>query len=176
MKNEKGYTLIELLVVMGLAAILFTLSVGAARNFWLVRSLHGSGDEVVRQLRQTQERTVSESHPLIYGARFRAGSSQWAVVRFDPGATTATSDDTCSEVGTREFASGVQVATVDVADVDVTTFCRQNLPGAMAQDEFFFFYARGNATAGTLALSHTSLPGRAVTVTVTPVTGRVSRS
>ncbi len=77
MRREYGFTLIEVLATLVLMGILLGLSVPALRHFWLARALEGGADQVVSQLRQLQEEAISQSHPQVFGARFRPDSSQW---------------------------------------------------------------------------------------------------
>lgn len=173
-RRQEGFTLIEILVALGLMAVLLTLSAGAARHFWLVRSLDAGAGATVTQLRGMQAQAAAESHPLVFGARFRAGSSEWGLVRFDPKSPTSSTDDECRQIGSRIFDAGVVVATVDFSDVvGLTDTCRSQIPGATT-DEFALFYPRGTATPGSVALRQPVL-GRTQTVTVTAVTGRVTR-
>lgn len=175
--SERGVTLAELLVVLGITALLVTIGAAAVRHYWLVRSLEGGADEVVTHLRRQQERAISESHPKIFGARFRLDSAEWGLVLFDPGPTP----DTCTQVDARRFNAGVIVssdpaltsfATAVSDGVDVTAFCQSQT--GWANDRFVFFYPKGTATAGTLTLSLPSL-GRTEQITVAALTGRVDR-
>ena len=172
--GERGFTLVEVLFVLALSSIVLSMGAFAVRNFWINRSVEGSADAVVSQLRQLQERTVSESHPLVYGARFKVGSSSWGLVQYDPKGE-GSADDSCKEVGTRQLEKGVVVKTVSFSDVaGVTTLCRTAISGA-GSDQFIFFFARGSATEGSLVLEH---PARTKTrtVSVSAITGRVSKS
>lgn len=176
-RRQEGFTLIELMVAMGLAAILLTLSASTVRNFWLERSLEASVDETVTQLRQTQSRATGESHPLIYGIRFRANSNAYSIVRFNPLDQTTVVDDVCEEAGNRTFEDGVVVHAVAFDDgaSDLMSACSTAASGYATGDDFVFFYARGSATAGTLSLRH-STTGDIKTIGVLPLTGRVTRS
>lgn len=175
MRNEKGYTLIEMLAVLVLGAILLTLAAGALRNFWFVQSLESATSEVTTQLRRLQTRSTSESHPLVYGARFRLGASEWGVVRYDP------NGGTCTEVETKSLDTGVFSAGAKISsDTNLTSFsttnetmtCRSSLNAP--NDHFAFFYSRGSATAGQVTVDQPQL-GRTRTVTVAAITGRVTR-
>ena len=170
MKKENGFSLIEVLVTISLVSILLTLSAGGVRHYWFVQSLDGAQGELVSQLRQMQEQVVSETHPTVFGVRFRVGSSDWAIVEYDP---TATPTPTCTDVRTNKFGSGVQVTSATFtppADTAMHTKCKA-IPGA-SSDSFAFFYARGSATGGSVTIVQPQL-GRTKTVTVTPITGRV---
>lgn len=186
-KEEGGFTLIELLATMALASILLTLGAAAARQYWFNQALNGAQDEVVTQLRQLQERVVSETHPRVYGARFHNGHRQWGLVRYDP--AVGTTPVSCVQYQTREFPSGVKVAeTSFAADVTRTSFCQNNLKTASGasvpnsvSSQFVFFYSRGTATPGNLTgypagtgvvLKHDALD-RVEAVSVTAITGRV---
>jgi prepilin-type N-terminal cleavage/methylation domain-containing protein len=171
MTEESGFSLVELLVAMVLFAIVVTLGAAAVTHFWMVRSLEGGREQVVTQLRQLQQRVVSESHPLVYGARFRPGTgpqaSEWGLVRYSP------DTNTCEQYASRTL-DGVRVAGATFAANDVTSFCREEIPGAGA-DHFVFFFARGNATSGAVVLYHPILD-RERGVEVHGITGRVNKS
>lgn len=186
--GSAGFTLIEALTAIAILGIVLTLSAGALRHFWLVQSLDSATNEVVTQLRQLQEQAISENYPRVYGARFRKGTSEWASIRFDPGTNPDTSDDTCTQVRSRSFGSGVFSAAVtvgsatDFAASSEATFCSTNLRDTAnnlitvtVNDEFAFFYAKGSAVSGSVTLEQTTL-GRAGVVTVAPLTGRVTRT
>ena len=181
--DQRGFTLVELLVVMAITGVLLTLSAGAIRHYWLVQSLDSATDEIVSQLRRAQSRTTSESNPLVYGLRFRAGSPSWDVVRYDPGTSVApTRPETCRYEDRNELGGGVVVlAPVSVAispTAPELVACKAQLNGALDTDTFVFFYARGTATAmNDLAVHHPTLgSARNKTIDVTALTGRVTRS
>lgn len=172
LRRQEGFTLIEMLATLALTGILLGLSVPALRHFWLTRALEGGADQVVSQLRQLQEDAISQSHPRVFGARFRPNSSEWELIQYDPtGGGSGT--PSCTVEGTRTFNTGVQVSSVDfgTAPTDVVTTC-----ALQAGEEVALFYARGTATAGSLTLVQPALAGRTRTVTVTPLTGRVTKS
>ena len=180
-RDQRGFTLIEIFAVLGLLAILVTLAAPALRTYWFTQSLQVATDEAVSQLRRLQARVTSESHPLVYGARFRKGSSDYALVIYDPRAVAPT--PACrQDGGTRSFNSGVFNATVRVSatttaasDSAEATTCRTQLPGVTTDDVFLFFYARGTATAGTIRLEQPHI-GRGEDVTISALTGRVERT
>ncbi len=172
MHNDDGFTLIELLVVMAISAALLTLSAGALRHYWLQRQLTGSADEVVGQLRQLQVLSTSQSHPLVYGARFVTGTSEFSLVRYDPKDPSTSDDDSCSEIGTRSLEGSTEVTSVSFDPAPgVTPLCLAKFPGSTAS-QFVFFYARGTATKGTVEVTVDAID-RSRTVAVTPITGRV---
>lgn len=171
---DKGFTLVELLAVLSLSAILMTLAVGAIRNYWFVRALHGTQNEIITELRHMHQRAVSDSNPLVHGAHFGVGDSIWRTIRYDP------ESGTCTETGTIRMGTGITIDAVRF-DVDpvVTGFCRSVIAGA-ADHEFVLFYARGSATSGALdpatdlglVIEQSNL-NRTLGVTVSPLTGRV---
>lgn len=169
MHREDGFTLVEVLVAMVLSAILLTLSAGALRNYWHNRSLHGAQDQAVTQLRQLQARVMSESHPLVYGARFTPGSSSWSTVEYQPAA--GGNPERCTQAP-RTFESNVRVASASFSNATgVTSFCASEL--GVPSSQLVFFFARGTATEGNVVLENASLPGRSLEFTVKPMTGRV---
>jgi len=179
MRKEAGFTLIELLVVLAISAVLLTLSAGAIRHLWFVQALSGSVDTVTTQMRQAQQQAESESHPLVFGVWFInvGDATRWGTLEYDPDPTLPVN---CSEIGKRNFSTGVQVESVSF-DMDSirTPECRNALnmagiPNA-ASAEIAFFYARGTATTGSITLEQTYLD-RTEALTVTGITGRVSDS
>ncbi|MEA2453585.1 MAG: hypothetical protein QOG04_2295 [Actinomycetota bacterium] len=165
------------MVVLGLISIVTGLGVSTLRGYWFTQSLYGGRDQVITQLRGGQEDVVSMSSPFVSGVRFRVNSSTWALVRYSPGANLASNaDDTCVQVQSFTFGSGVKVTAADFTVVTgITDFCRSKLPGA-ATDQFALFFARGTATAGSVTLMHPNVASKSVTVTVQPMTGRVTGS
>lgn len=173
MRRQEGFTLIEILVAIALASVILTLGASALRSFWLVRSLEGGADGAVTQLRELQESAVSETHPIVFGAHFDVGTSDWRTVRYDPRLAPGSQ---CSIAGTRRFDTGVLVQSAAFeADEAASAACIPLIPGS-TDTEFVFFFARGSATGGSLTLTHPSLGGRLKTVTVLPITGRVDES
>lgn len=182
--SEYGFTLIELLVTMGLVSVVLTLSAFAFRQFWYVQALEGARDEVVSQLRQRQEQAVSESHPLVFAARFNEGTSEWALVEYSPDdPATVANEQSCIEVETLRFSSGVRLADVAVASSPEATWCAGNLlyAGALGggavpgreTSEYVMFYPRGTATSATITLNRPTV-NHTRTVEVLPITGRVN--
>jgi prepilin-type N-terminal cleavage/methylation domain-containing protein len=172
MRRDEGFTLIEVLTVMAITAILLTLSASAVRHYWLQRQLTGSADEVVSQLRQLQVLSTSQSHPLVYGARFVVGDSDFSLVRYDPKSPSTSDDDVCSQIGTRSLEGAVRVTSVSFQPAPgVTSLCSAAFPGSVGS-EFVFFYAKGTATQGEVKVALEAI-GRSRTVAVTPITGRV---
>jgi Tfp pilus assembly protein FimT len=165
MHRDEGMTLVELLSTFALIAIIVTLAAPALRNFWLVRSLDGAQSEATTQLRQLQERVVAESHPLVYGARFEEGSSNWALVRYNP------TSGTCSAVETRSFSTGVEVSGASFQNLTENSINISSLCKGTATDVVFFL-ARGTATPGFIQLTQPALD-RSTTLCVRQLTGRV---
>lgn len=175
-RSEGGFTLIELLTVISIMGIMFTLGALAIRQFWFVRALSGSQDQIATQLRQIQQRVVAETHPLVYGARFKAGEDVVGLVRFDP------ETNTCRQYQTVGLGRGVRIhSSTDVASdgTQPYIFCSANLTspdGTAVPDrstsEYAFFFARGNGTPGTVAVVSDPL-GRTRSVEIRGITGRV---
>ena len=200
MKDDNGFSLIEMLVVIGLVAILTAISFGGLRNYWLTQALEGGANEIVAQLSQLQAQVTSESHPLVFGARFpSAGSTTFGLVRYDPtGARSCTQVGTASTSGTfspggaRVIFPGVLYPTnptgygFDLA-LPPSAFCNTggNLktpsgavvttPPVSSTDQYVWFYAKGTASAGRLQVTLPALT-RTIAVTVKGLTGRVERS
>lgn len=165
-QDSRGFTLVELLMVMMLISIITSLGVFALRNYWMVQSLHGGRAEAVSRLRNSQELAVTENTPLVFGVRFRVGSSDWDLVRYSGSAGT------CVVEKPQTFPAGVVVSAVTFAEASgITSTCRSALPGATS-DEFAFFFPRGTATGGTVTLRQPALD-RTLSISVSPMTGRV---
>ena len=174
MRRESGFTLIEILVALAMSAVLLTLGAAALRHYWLLHSVDSDRGSLISELRGLQQRTVAESHPLIYGAWFREGtglSSNWGVLRFDPKDTSTPADDACAQVGpARSFSNEVYVQAADFEPgPDETSICSAAAPPG---SDLVFFYARGSATAGTIVLRQDAVD-RAAGVSVSGITGRV---
>lgn len=179
--DERGFSLVEMMFVMVLLGLVLTLGAEPLRNYWLNQSLYGGRDEMISQLKAMQEQVVSESHPLVFGARLQEGSMDWGLVEYDP--------DTgiCTEIP-KQFSSNVNPSEVTFADTTESTACKGSLvfapgtpdPGAIVPDRstshYIWFYARGTATPGSATLTQPGLDDATVTITVTPLTGRVEAS
>jgi prepilin-type N-terminal cleavage/methylation domain-containing protein len=176
MHREDGFTLIELMSVIALSLILLTLSAGSMRSYWLNQQLSGAAGEVRSQLRQLQERTVSESHPNVYGVRFRVGTSSWGVLDYNPTITASHPAATCTDTP-MTFSSSVKVSVASFTvpsgseAANIVNLCKSSIPGA-GSDQMMLFFARGTATPGSVSLTH-PLVGRSKTLTVSAITGRV---
>ncbi|HEX2049137.1 MAG TPA: hypothetical protein VHJ34_00725 [Actinomycetota bacterium] len=178
--DERGFTLVDLLVTMAITAALLSLGASAVRHFWLVRTLEGAADDVRSGMRALHEQATSESHPLVYGARFRVGSNEWYLFQYNPNAATASGwscTDRTPREGTFQFDGGVRLTaasfTLDAAGATIRTRCASALPGAAASDHYALFYARGDATPGSVTVTQPALAGRTRTVEVLGLTGRV---
>lgn len=151
--REDGFTLIEVLVAMALISIIVTLGASSLRRYWLVQSVVQVQGEQKAQLRELQQRAVSESNPLIFGVRYRLGTSEWSVVRYDPQTSGTTDDDLCTQEPTAgsTFPNGVQVSSASFATTSAVDLskCPQNT----ASDRFVWFFAKGSATGGPNAAS-----------------------
>jgi hypothetical protein len=120
---------------------------------------------------------------VVYGLRLTepdsgggiAPSEKWDAVRFDP---RVTSGPQCTYTERNDFGgslgASVEVASVTVSNTAEAAVCRSEL-GLADSDRFFFFYPRGNATSGSFVLRQPILE-KTRTITVTGVTGRVTRS
>lgn len=170
MRREDGFTLSELLVACLVMSIVLGLGAYSLRRFWQTRALHGSVDEVVTELRAEHQKATSESHPWVWGAWFKQGTSRWGVVRANA------STGTCEVRSRRTLSTGVTISAVSFTDVTSPALSSSCATAAESGSEVVLFFARGSATDGSVSLSHPEVGGgSARTITVSPITGRVTR-
>jgi prepilin-type N-terminal cleavage/methylation domain-containing protein len=169
--RQDGFTLTELMVACLVLGIALTLGATAFGHYAKVRALAGAADQVVTELRGAQQDASTQTHPWVSGAWFRQSTSEWGTVRAN--AVTGS----CEVKSRRTFAAGVTVASVSFSDVtspNLTANCA-TLAGSGA--DVVVFFARGTATGGSVGLMHPSVNGGAAkTISVTPMTARVTRS
>lgn len=170
MRNEDGFTLTELLVAMLIMSLVLGLGAYSLRRHWQTRALHGGIDDVVSELRAEQQNASTATHPWVYGTWFKPGSNRWGVVK----ANSITG--VCQLVSSKTFGTGVEIATASFDDVSTAGLTTNCIGATEPGTEIAFFFARGTATAGTVALRHPEVAAGAVkTVRVYPVTGKVAR-
>jgi prepilin-type N-terminal cleavage/methylation domain-containing protein len=173
-ESEAGFTLVELLWVMAIAGVLLTLGAFAVRQFWMVRSLQGAQDMMVTQLRQVQQRSVSESYPKVYGVAVLPNDDDFSVVRGNA------TDNSCVVVnrqvldGGVKFTSNSNLGTISA----MTTNCRTTLGNAAYV--MAFMYPKGSSSVGSTAATQKiemTQPGinRTKALQISPLTGRVTR-
>lgn len=169
MRREDGFTLSELLVACLIMSILLGLGAYSLRRYWQTRALHGGLDEVATELRAEQQKASSESHPWVWGAWFQPGTSRWGVVRGNA------STGACTVTSRRTLSTGVTVSSASFADVTTPALSATCAAAAESGSEVVLFFARGTATEGSVGLSHPEVGGgSARTITVSPITGRVT--
>ncbi|MFP5298674.1 MAG: prepilin-type N-terminal cleavage/methylation domain-containing protein [Actinomycetota bacterium] len=172
-KDEHGFTLIEILAVTALLGLLMALGASAFQGYARRQSLDAATDRVVGELRAVQQRVVSESNPLVYGARVVEGSGDLELIRYNPNGALGSR---CSIVETVELTGGmfsapVQLRSASFSDPEPVPTCTTELGVA----EYVFFFARGTATAGSLQVYQPQI-GASETITITDLTARVRRS
>lgn len=173
-RAERGFTILELVAVMTLLSVVLALGAAGFRHYWLLHSLDAAQGDVATQLRQIQARVASESHPLIYGARFTPGSTTWSLVKYDQGSDRlSTADDTCSADGPPRTLPGVEVvASPGTAFAPAQGVELSKCGGSHATDAFVMFYAKGTSTGGKVTLRSRALD-RTREVHVSALTSRV---
>jgi type II secretory pathway pseudopilin PulG len=149
MRKEEGFTVVELMAGILIAGLLMTLGAWSLRNYWFTQSLERAKAEVVTQMRQAQQRAMSESHPLVYGVWFEPNKSNWGVVMYDPTDPT----QPCEKVEEFKFEGGVISRSPTFAvDAAMESACDLEIPGTGAPQRYVFFHPRGSATAGSVTL------------------------
>lgn len=159
---------------MALLSVVVALGAAGFRHYWLLHSLDSAQGDVATQLRQVQARVASESHPLIFGARFTPGSSAWSLVKYDQGTDRlSTSDDSCAmDGGVRNLPGVVVVGSPDSAFSAPAGVDKSKCGGNFSGDVFVMFYAKGTATGGKVTLRSPALNRNRV-VEVSSLTSRV---
>lgn len=159
---------------MAILVVLLSFGATSFRHYWLVHSLESAQGDVATQLRQTQSRVASESHPYIYGARFTPGTSSWSLVKYDQGTDRlTTSDDSCAADGpVRTLPAAETVAAPASSFGTPLGVDLSKCGGSYSSDVFVMFYAKGTATGGQLTLRSPQLD-RSRVITVSTLTSRV---
>ena len=170
MEREDGFTFMELLVAILVTSMALGLAAYSLRRHWQSRALHAGIDEVVSELRSEQQEASTATHPWVYGAYFKPGTARWGVLRGN------SLTGACQILSRRTFGTGVTITSASFDDVTTQGLTANCTTAAEAGAEVVFFFARGTATGGTVALSHPQVSGGAAkTVRVYPVTGKVVR-
>lgn len=162
--------MLEVLVTMAVLSIALTLGAQSLRHYWLAQSVPRAADELTVQMRQLQQRAAAQSHPFLFGVRFREGSEEWSVVKYDRKSNSSLTDDVCVEERRVPMAGRVSIAEASFStDVPIDL---SKCPGASGS-EFVMFLAKGTATAGGVHLTQAGLDRQAV-LCVGGLTARVS--
>lgn len=156
-QGDGGVTMIELMVTMAIFGILTTMAVWGLVAYGHATAESGSAQGIVEALRNAQTRAQAED--VTYEVHFSPGTytstcRSWTVLRLDP-------------FGTTQVSAG---STTDNT-VCVTTSSFTQSSGAASSN--VYFYPRGTASAGTLALSRKGST-KTYTVTVEGLTSRVT--
>lgn len=170
MRKEDGFTIIELLVASIIIAVVTTLGAYAISHYSKLRALEGSTNEVITELRAMQQDAGSRSHPWVSGVYFKAGTNRWGIVEGN------IKTGVCTRKAARTFPAGVTVSTATFSDIATQSLTANCTTAAESGAEVVLFFARGSATSGSMSLVHPNVGSGARTLTVSPITGRVTRS
>jgi prepilin-type N-terminal cleavage/methylation domain-containing protein len=161
-RRDDGFTMLELLVTMLLGSILMATAVWGIHRYMVVERHSGTASDVRSTLRNAGERALSEGR--AYCVYFT--STTYTLYRYD---CTVAADKVRGPMKAQDptitFTS-VSFPAPAVVNPSQTSACPA--AGACA-----YFYPRGTALAGSLAVSR---PGKAYTITVEGLTARVSQS
>ena len=171
MRSEDGFTLTELLVAMLVTSLVLGLGAYSLRRYWQTQALHAGVDQIVSELRAEQQNASTATHPWVYGAWFKPDSPRWGIVRGN------SLTGACEVLSSKTLGTGVTISTASFDDVTTAGLTSECVTETETGAEIAFFFARGTASAGTVALSHPEVSGGAVrTVRVYPVTSKVTRT
>jgi prepilin-type N-terminal cleavage/methylation domain-containing protein len=172
--SDAGFSLIELLTTVLITSLLLGLAALPLRNFWFAQSLDGGTDAIVTELRKLQEDAASESHPLVFGARFVVGANSWTVFRYDPTAAGVKCTSQQHALNSSPiFNAPVKVKTITLSTDNSGT--GEFTQCATAGDKVIFLYARGTSTGGTIVVEQPNT-GKTKTISISVLTGRVTRT
>ncbi|MDQ3879029.1 MAG: type II secretion system GspH family protein [Actinomycetota bacterium] len=181
--DESGFSMLELMIAIVIGAVMMSVAVLGTKSYFQVRALQGGQDQVVSQMRNAQQRAMSESYPNVYGVRFQTGTNKWSVVKVNAAAATPTCTVVYSytfEGGTTVDALGTTFPAYPAGTGTWTTACQVATPGNSANDKTIFFLPSGGSSAASPSGSSVKLintkTGKFNTTTVMPLTGRVVRS
>lgn len=146
---------------MALSVLIGTTGLVALKNFGQTQDRQGTADEVVSVLRTTAQQSLSEGR--TYCVSLNATSGTWEVWRVACDAGV---------VGTRVQTGGAVRGDTRLGSVSFTTPATN--PGCPTAGACAYFYPRGTATPGSIAISWGV--AETITVTVEGLSSRVSRS
>lgn len=165
-RGADGFTLVELSVAMSITGVL--LSIGAfGFASWLNTSRHqGTSDQIVSQLRNASTRASTEGR--TYCLEVSNGGRAYSLWRYK--CSTA-----APSAGDPVHARVVPVRSTQARSVTVDVTLDTPLAAGMCPNgsECVYFYPRGTATQGELAVASTRRPGKTYTINVEGLTARV---
>lgn len=181
MSHEGGFSMLELMIAIVIGAVMMSVAVLGTKSYYQVRALQGGQDQVVSQMRNAQQRAMSESYPNVYGVRFETGTNRWGVVKVNATSGTCTVVYSYTfEGGTKVDAAGTTFPAYPASTGAWTTACQNAAPGNSANDKTIFFLPSGASTAASPSGSSVKLinskTSKFNTTTVMPLTGRVVRT
>ena len=162
--DQKGFTIVELLWGLLIAALLMGLGAQALRTYWMRQGLVRGASQIVTQMKNAQQGSIAETHPIVYGVRFAVNESEWAIIRYDPQVSE------CKEIEQHALDGGAYVHSASFANASgPQAACGTQFAGNV----FAFFYPRGSATEGSVVLRSRQTAGER-TISVAGITGRVT--
>ena len=150
MKNTdtpKGFTLVELMIVLALITIITSISIQAWQHYRINTNLRTASREIMADIINTKQRTISEKKPTSYSITFDKDNNSYSLSRTDTSGTVTLWTKSPASSGT-----GIIIQNVDFSGGSVINFQR-----------------RGTVTFGTITLKNSINSTAAVT---TQITGR----
>jgi prepilin-type N-terminal cleavage/methylation domain-containing protein len=158
---DSGFTLIEALTVLAIAGVLMAISVWGMHSYLVSSREKGTATQIQSTLRNTADRSLAEGR--TYCVLFT--STTWSVYVHDCTVSTNLTDGPHKAGGSDQTLAAAFPVPTGMDPTEVT-----NCPSS---GRCAYFYPRGNAIAGTVAISRRG-SGKQYTVTVIGLTGRVT--
>jgi len=154
--GQEGFTLVELMVTMVIAGVLATIGSAGVFNWRNTSEHQGSAQEVVSQLRNAAERSVSEGRTYCVDLSPTRTYSLWRY--------------SCGSLGTS--VDGVRKTQSSRVTLESSVTLPSPTPACPGGDKCVYFYPRGTATPATI-LVKSSARSKVYTVHVEGLTARV---
>jgi type II secretion system protein H len=158
LRDDSGFTLIELLVVMLIVSILTTIGMFTFAGWRSTAQQQGSAQELVSQLRNTAELALSQGR--THCVDLNPAARTYTVYRY-----------TCDGSAANKVSGTLSTQSSRVTFTS-TLSLPSPAPACPASHSCFYFYPRGTAIPGTIAVA-SSKRSKVYTIHVEGLTARV---